>query len=125
MAVRKQWWAASVHIFDGDLGVDLRDRFGPVGLCMWVGFLSACKRSINPGKISYSSDGECLSLMGLPGLELVDEDGEPFSLDEFWTFLGHRKQTSRTVRRRLIYVTATRWDVQATEGCRAKVQVTG
>lgn len=110
MTARKQWFAASVHIFDGDLGCDLRDEFGTAGLCMWVGFLAACKRSISPGKISYASDGECLSLMGLPGLELVNEEGEPFTLEDFWTFLGHRKQTSRTARRRLVYVTATRWE---------------
>lgn len=115
---RKQWWAASVHIFDGDLGIDLRERFGPAGLCMWVGFLAACKRSINPGKITYSSEGECLSLMGLPGLELVNEDGEPFTLDDFWTFLGQRKQTSRTTRRRLVYVTATRWEQWQNDGKR-------
>lgn len=106
---RKQWWAASVHIYTGDLGAKIRDRFGPVGLCMWVGFLAACKRSVNPGKISYTTDGECLSLMGLEGMEMVDEDGEPFTLDDFWTFLGHHKQTSRTGRRRLTYVTATRF----------------
>ena len=106
---RRQWVAVSVDVFDSDLGVDLRDEFGPVGLCMWVGFLTACKRNTVPGKIRYSSDAECLSLMGLPALELVDESGEPFKLDDFWSYLGQRKQTRVTRRKRLVDVTCTRW----------------
>lgn len=108
--VRKQWFALSSSIFDSDLGVDVREQFGTVGLCMWVGFLAACKRNTVPGKIRYSSEAECLSLMGLPGVELVNEDLDPFTLDEFWTFLGHRKQTKVTRRKRLTDVTATRWE---------------
>lgn len=106
---RKRWFACDVHVFHSDLGVDLREEFGTVGLCMWVGFLAACKRNNPPGKISYTTDGECLSLMGLPGVELVDEELEPFKLDDFWTFLGQRKQTSVTRRKRLVYVSSTRW----------------
>lgn len=107
---RRQWIAVSVDVFDSDLGVDLRDEFGPVGLCMWVGFLAACKRNTVPGKIRYSSDAECLAMMGVPGVELADEDGEPFKLDDFWSFLGQRKQTKVTRRKRLVDVTCTRWE---------------
>lgn len=107
---RRQWFALDVNVFDNDLTVDLRDEFGPVGLCMWVGFLAACKRNVVPGKIRYSSEAECLSLMGLPALELVDEFGEPFKLDDFWTFLGQHKQTRVTRSKRLVDVVATRWE---------------
>lgn len=105
-----QWFAVDVHVFDSDLGVDIRERFGVVGLAMWVGFLAACKRNIAQGQIRYATDAEALALLGLAGIELVDEDGEPFTLDDFWTFLGQHKQTSRTTRKRLTDVRATRWE---------------
>lgn len=107
---RGRWFALDVNVFDNDLTVDLRDEFGPVGLCMWVGFLAACKRNAVEGRIRYSSDAECLSLMGLPAVELVDEWGEPFKLDDFWTFLGRHKQTKVTRSKRLVDVVATRWE---------------
>ena len=107
---RKQWFAVDVHVFDSDLGVDIRERFGVVGLAMWVGFLAACKRNIVPGKIRYSSEAEALSMLGLPGVDLVDEEYAPFTLDEFWTFLGQRKQTKVTRSKRLTNVSATRWE---------------
>lgn len=110
MTKRQRWFALDVHVFDSDTGVGLREEFGTAGLCMWVGFLAACKRSNVPGQITYSSDAECLAQMGLPGLELVDEEGEPFTLEDFWTYLGHHKQTARTARRRLQHVRATRFE---------------
>jgi hypothetical protein len=116
---RRQWFALDTNVFDSDLGVDLRDAFGPVGLCMWVGFLAACKRNNVPGKIVFSSDAECLSLLGLPAVELVNEDLDPFTLDEFWGFLGQRKQTKVTRRKRLTYVHATRWEQWQKDGKRA------
>lgn len=116
---RRQWFALDTNVFDSDLGVDLRDAFGPVGLCMWVGFLAACKRNNVPGKIVYSSEGEALSLLGLPAVELVNEELDPFSLDEFWAFLGQRKQTKVTRRKRLTYVHATRWEQWQKDGKRA------
>lgn len=106
---RKQWFATDVNVFNGDFGVDLREQFGPVGMVMWIGFLAACKRSATPGKITYSSDAEALSLLSIPGMELIDEEGEPFKLDDFWTFTGQHKQTRCTRRKRLVYVTSTRW----------------
>ena len=107
---RRRWFAVDVHVFDNDLTVDLRDEFGPVGLCMWIGFLAACKRNAVEGKIRYSSVAECLSMLGLPAVELVDEEGQPFELDDFWTFLGQHKQTKVTRSKRLVDVTATRWE---------------
>ena len=107
---RKQWVALDVHVFDSDIGIGIRDEFGPVGLCMWVGFLAACKRNGVQGQIRYSSDAECLSMMGLPGIELVNEDLDDFTLDDFWAFLGQHKQTSRTNRKRLVTIRATHWN---------------
>ena len=106
---RKQWVALDVHVFDSDLSIDIRERFGPVGLCLWVGFLAACKRNIVQGQIRYSSDAECLTILGLPGVELVNEDLDEFTLDDFWAFLGQRKNTSRTNRKRLVTIKATHW----------------
>lgn len=106
---KHQWFACDSHVFDSDFGVDVRERFGPVGLCLWVGFLAACKRNIVPGQIRFSSDAECLTLLGLPGLELVDEELDPFTLDDFWTFLGRMKKARTTRKKRLTNVSCTRW----------------
>lgn len=107
---RSRWIAFDVYFFDDDLGVAIRDRFGPVGLVLFTAFLCACKRNSVQGQFRYTSDAEALTVLGLPGMELVDEQGEPFTLDEFWTLLGQRKQTRRTRRGRITDVVSTRWE---------------
>lgn len=92
-----------------DLGAALYDRFGSAGIALFLGFMAACKRNLVAGQMSYGSDGDLLAQVGLPGLRLVNEDGEAWTVDEFWTWLGHMKQTRRTRRGRLSHVVATRW----------------
>lgn len=107
---RSRWVAFDVHFYDNDLGVGIRERFGPVGLVLFSAFLCACKRSSSPGHFRYSSTADALNTLGLPGLRLGDENGAEFTLDEFWTYLGQRKMTRRTRRGRITDVVATRWE---------------
>lgn len=107
---RSRWIAFDVYFFDDDLGIAIRDRFGPVGLTLFMAFLCACKRNSIQGRFRYTSDVEALMVLGLPGLELVNEQGEAFTLDDFWTLLGQRKQTRRTRRGRITDVVSTRWE---------------
>lgn len=107
---RSRWIAADAHFYAGKLGADLRARFGPVGLLCFDAFLRACKLNNIEGQITYNGTQESfLAVVGLPFLELVDEDGDNWTLDAFWTYLGDRKQTSRRRRGRLVDVISTNW----------------
>lgn len=106
---RSRWIAFDAFFLHDDLGQDVLDRFGTVGVVLFLGFLCACKRNPIPGRITYSSDAEALILMGCQGLELTNEREETYDLETFWTFLGQRKQTRRTRRGRLTNVESTKW----------------
>lgn len=105
-----QWMAFDVNYYLSPLAARLRERFGATGLTLWPAFLCACKKSPNPGTLTFGSDAEALLLMGLQGLDLVDGNGVKFELDEFWTLLGQLKQTKRTRRGQLVNVTSTHWE---------------
>lgn len=106
---RRQWIAWDVFFNNGSLGSGIRERFGVCGMTVFQSFLSACKKSSVQGQMSYASDTEAFAVMGLPGLELVNEKGEEWSLDEFWTYLGQQKQIRRRRRGRITDVVSTRW----------------
>lgn len=99
-----------VHFLDDGTGALLYDKFGSAGVSLFLGFVCACKRNLVPGQMTYGSDVDLLAQVGLPGLQLVNEAGEPWTVDEFWTWLGQRKQTRRRQRGRLTNVTSTRWE---------------
>lgn len=107
---RSRWIAFDVYFFDDDLGIAIREHFGPVGLTLFTAFLCACKRNSVQGQFRYTSDAEALTVLGLPGMELVNEQGEAFTLEDFWTLLGQRKQTRRRRRGRITDVVSTRWE---------------
>lgn len=107
---RARWIAFDAHFLDGPLGMAIIDRFGPVGVTLFLGFLCACKKNHIQGQITYGSEAEALAIMGLAGVELLDAKGESFDLDSFWTLLGRRKQITRTSRgRRLNTVRSSKW----------------
>lgn len=87
----------------------LRDRFGPAGLVVFNAFLCACKRNLVPGQIEYGTEPDCLAQIGLPGLELVNESGEPFTLQSLWSALADHKQITTSRRGRLIQVRSSKW----------------
>lgn len=105
-----QWIVIDVHYFGSPLAVALWDRFGSMGPVLFIAFLCACKRSRTPGQITYMSDVEALQDMGIPARLLVDDDGTPWTLDDFWTLTGRMKNTKRTSRGRVRNVRATHWE---------------
>lgn len=93
-----QWIALDAYFPFKPFPVRLRGQFGAIGQLMFIGFLCACKRNRPQGQISFASDAEALQKMGLEGCPLVNDRGEGWTLDEFWTFTGHAKQTKKTAR---------------------------
>lgn len=107
---RSRWIAFDVMFYGNDLGVNLRHRFGAPGLVLFTAFLCACKRNAVPGKFRYLSDEDALAQLGVPGMSLVNEFGDAYTLDMFWTYLGQHKMTSRRRRGHITEITATRWE---------------
>jgi len=105
----RRWIALDADFFANQFTDRLLDRFGPAGVCLFVAFLCACKRSRIQGQISYISDAEALDLLGLRHLPLIDSSGDNWCLDDLWKFTGTQKQTSRTQRGRLRIVKASHW----------------
>lgn len=106
----RQWLAFDAYFFGKPFPIELQERFGPTGVVLFIGFLCACKRSHPQGQISYMSDTEALHQMGLDDCLLIDNDGEKWSLDAFWTFTGRMKQTKKTTRGRVRNVKSTHWE---------------
>ena len=106
---RSQWFAMDSQFLHGTFGADMLDRFGPAGTTLFVGFLGACKKSTPEGQLTYTSDGDALIQMGVATIALVDNDGEEWTLAEFWTWTGKRKQTKKQARGRLIAVKSQSW----------------
>lgn len=106
---RTRWVAHDVYFLDDPLGTDIFDRFGAAGVALWHGFIAACKKNHVEGQVSFSTEPEALAVFGLPGMPLVDPDGEPFSLEAFFKLLGDHKVTRRSRRGRRVQVVCTRW----------------
>lgn len=107
---RGRWIAFDASFFDNNVGLMIRDRFGPVGIALFVAFLAACKRNVVQGQVEYGSEPDALAQFGLPGLELVNEKGDSFSLQSFWRALAAHKQVSTSTRGRLVQVRSSRWE---------------
>lgn len=131
---RSPWIAWDSGFYASSLGDGLAERFGSAGIVLWNAYLCTCKRALVPGQIAVYNDHDTLSQLGVPWLNLVNEDGEPFTLDTFWTYLGRMKHVSRTRRGRATYVTCTHWeawqhdarrDVEATRKRRSRQETTG
>ena len=107
---KSRWIAWDAYFLDSPLGLAVFDRFGAVGVALFAGFLSGCKKNHIQGEISFASDVEALNLMGLPGLHLVNNEGQPFELSDFWRCLGEHHTTRQRRRGRVLTVTSTKWD---------------
>lgn len=106
---RGRWIAFDASFFDGTLGVAIMEKFGPAGVTLFVGFLCACKRNLVQGQIEYGSTPDALSLMGVPGLVLVNDRGDAWDLQSFWRVLAAHKQCSTSRRGRLTQVKSSNW----------------
>lgn len=82
-------------------GEALLKKWDMEGLCAWMLLLAAAKREPVQGTFTFASDAEAWSKIGAQPVG--------FTLDEFLTFLGRRKQTSRRRHGRLTYLEITNW----------------
>lgn len=105
-----RWLALDADLFGKRFTADLYDQFGWAGITTWVAFLCACKRSPTPGRISFLNDVQAAHELGVDGWDLVDSRGEPWTLTDFWTFTGRKKQTRRTPNGRRTDVVSTHWE---------------
>lgn len=106
---RRRFVMHDVYFLDDPLGTAVFDRFGACGVALWMGFIAACKKNHVQGEMSYADPAEALAVMGLPGMQLVDPAGEPFTLDDFWRLLGDHKVTRRRRAGRRVHVLSRRW----------------
>lgn len=107
---RRRWIAFDSAFFDGTVGIVVREKFGPTGVTVFVAWLCACKRNLVPGQVEYGSEPDALSQFGLPGLVLINEDGEAWTLKDLWTVLAAHKQCTTRSRGRLVQVRSTNWE---------------
>jgi hypothetical protein len=87
------WFAVHAGFVDGPRERALYDRWGWCGVVLWLAFTAACKRSDIEGQVAYHSDEQLAALLGIHGRELVDRDGKPFTLREFFQWTGIRRWT--------------------------------
>jgi hypothetical protein len=105
-----QWLKLDAFLPARPFSQQLMERFGLSGLGMWVAFLAACKRQPTQGRIAFISYDEALQIMGVYGCCLLDNEGQPWTLEDFFNFTGRKRQTRRTMRGRTLYVTSTHWE---------------
>lgn len=107
---RSQFIIIDSHIMASNTMAGILEQFGPVGTSLWFAYLTACKRNLVQGQITVSSDADTLAQLGLHGIRLVDDNGDGFTLDAFWTYLGRMKKVSRTPRGRAVNIRCTGWE---------------
>lgn len=107
---RTRWVAHDVYFLDEGLGAELFDRFGAAGIALWHGFIAACKKNHVEGETTFTSDTEALLVFGLPGMPLVDADGQEFKLDDWLALLSAHKVIRRSTRTRRTKVACSKWD---------------
>jgi hypothetical protein len=105
----RRWIVLDADFFANHFTDRILERFGPAGVCLFVALLCAAKRSRIQGQITYASDSEALDILGLRNLDLVDNAGDKWALDDFWKFTGTQKQTSRSTRGRVKNIKVTGW----------------
>lgn len=105
----RRWIVLDADFFANHFTDRVLDRFGPAGVCLFVALLCAAKRSRIQGQITYASDSEAFDILGLRHLQLVDNAGDKWTLDDFWKFTGTQKQTRRSTRGHVKNVKVTGW----------------
>lgn len=107
---RRTWLAVDAFYYGAPLAAGLRERFGITGVAVFDAYLRACKRNDIEGQVTYLSQADFLAQLGLPGLDLRDEQGVPWDLDAFWSYLGRMKNVRRTRSGHITNVRSTRWE---------------
>lgn len=105
----RQWVVWDADFFDNSFTMALIARFGLAGPAVFLAFILACKKSYIPGRINYRTDDQALEMMGIGGAALIDSQGQPWTLDEFWELCGRHKQTRRTRHGHATHIVSTRF----------------
>jgi hypothetical protein len=71
----------------------LHKRWGWAGIGVWTAFVLACEK--HRGSVPFDSEVQLASDLRIGGLPLVDADGQPFTVAEFFRWTGERKWTRR------------------------------
>jgi hypothetical protein len=87
----------------GKTAEKLRERFGAHGLLVWVCYLAACKRNWVQGRLTYTSEPEGWTKLGL------HREDFGFTLAEFFQVTGQLKQTKVTRVAQVTDIVCTRW----------------
>jgi hypothetical protein len=106
----EQWLKLDVYFIGKPFTMKLMDRFGAAGVVTWIAFLAACKRSSVQGRVTYMSDIEARHELFIHDMPLKDDRGDPWTLDDFFTFTGKMKQTRKNAHGRVKNVTCTHWE---------------
>jgi hypothetical protein len=93
----------SVRFATGSTGTAIQDKFGLEGLAVWAAFLAACKLNRPEGEISYASEAEGWSILGVA-------KPPAFTLNDFFAFTGRLKKTRRTRSGQVTYTVCTPWE---------------
>lgn len=88
----------SLTFHTGKTGAAIQDRFGVAGLGIWASMMASADHGLI--LFRHAEDWLAIGITNPPD----------FTLDEFLTFLGHRKQTRRTRQGHAQYVELTRWE---------------
>lgn len=91
----RRWLAVDADLFGKRFTDDLYRQFGWAGVVTWLAFLCACKQGRVQGRVRVMNDVQALHELGIAGWDLVDNDGKPWTLTDFWLFTGRKKQTRR------------------------------
>jgi hypothetical protein len=114
-----RWVAWDVDFLVKPFGRKLLERLGPAGVVVFLGLVSACKVGRPPGEIRFTSQPDFLRILGLEGLELVDAQGQPWTLETFWRLTAAHKVTRHRRSTGCKQVALTHWEDWQQESMRA------
>lgn len=96
------WFRVNAEIVTEATGSRLLDEYGVEGLGAWVALNAKAKQSANEGMVSFRSDTDLWTHLGIP------DPG--FGAEEFLRLLGRLHETRTKRRARVTTITLTRWD---------------
>lgn len=102
---RRQYVPLAVTFAHSDTGVKLKRKFGRDGLLVWVCYLVACKTNWTQGSLTYTSEADGWTKLGLYGVEPPD-----VTLEAFFTYTGQLKLTRKRRSGDVCDVICTKWE---------------
>lgn len=101
---RRQYVPIAVTMPFSKTGTKLKARFGRDGLLIWTLYLISCKTNWIQGQLTYTSEVDGWSKLGL-----YPDQPPDVTLEEFFTYTGQLKQTRRRRSGDVTDVVCTHW----------------